>query len=141
MSLSNFTKVSQRLGQSSKAGRTGQFSSRVATVSFVALPRLSRNAKSAEETCYISGLNTRVSHSLLGSRQVGIVLSVPVHLEGSHQAAKAHVHKVSYVSQETTAAREKKNRSFPILQENREGFLSKEEIRSLDQFFKIRTTQ
>lgn len=50
-------------------------------------------------------LNTRVSHSLLGSRQVRIVLFVPVHLEWSNQAAKAYVHKVSDVSEETTAER------------------------------------
>lgn len=76
-----------------------------------------------------------MSHSLLRSRQVGIILSVPVHLEGSNQAAKAHVHKVSDVSEETTAEREKKITIISILQGNREGFLSKEELRTLDQFF------
>jgi len=71
--------------------------------------------------------NTRVSHSLLGSRKVRIVLSVPVHLEGSNQAAKAHVHKVCNISEETTAARQKSNNhSVAILQGNRQGFLSKE---------------
>ena len=68
-----------------------------------------------------------MSHSLLGSRKVRIVLSVPVHLEGSNQAAKAHVHKVSDISEETTAARQKSNNhSVVILQGNRQGLLSKE---------------
>lgn len=47
---------------------------------------------------YISGFNTGMSHSLLGSRQIGIVLSVPVHWEGPHQAAKTDVHEISDVS-------------------------------------------
>ena len=81
-----------------------------------------------------------MSHSLLGFHQVGIILSVPVHLEGSNQATKAYVHKVSNVSEETTAAGEKKL-SFPILQGNRKGYLSKDELRTLDQFVKIPTTQ
>lgn len=41
--------------------------------------------------------NTRTSHSLLASAQIGIVLSVPVHLKRSHQAAKVDVHEVGNV--------------------------------------------
>lgn len=41
----------------------------------------------------------------MASRQVGIVLSIPVHVERSHQAAKIDVQKVGNVSKETATER------------------------------------
>ena len=72
----------------------------------------------------------------MGSRKVRIILSVPVHLKGSNQAAKAHVHKVSDVSEETTAAREWSNNQFLFHKETEKAFFPRR-----DQFFKIRKTQ
>ena len=37
----------------------------------------------------------------MASRQVGVVLSIPVHVERSHQAAKIDVQKVGDVSKDT----------------------------------------
>lgn len=63
--------------------------------------------------CFLSALlssiqfvpNTRTSHSLLASAQIGIVLSVPVHLERSHQAAKVDVHEVGNVFEKAATER------------------------------------
>lgn len=58
-----------------------------------------------------AGCLPRLSYSFLCSVEISIVLSVPVYLQWTREPAKIDVHKISNVSQETTAGGKRKRKN------------------------------